>query len=545
MGEKKPTKKATNLLTTTNSATTKKVAKISNQKANLKTDIKNKDKSQTITPKKILMVSSEAYPFAKSGGLGDMVSSLSISLANLGHDVRIILPRYYNLDRSKFKKHDKPMAVPIGFGEEWVAIYETTLPNSKVIVYLIDHERLFGRDGIYGDSADSSFSDNMERFTLLSRACFMLCKYLSWIPDVMHSHDWPSSLVPLYLYSWYKFSEFYDTASVFTIHNLGYQGWASNSDAYFSQLDLNTFPGNTLINNGSLNLMQGAIKTADLITTVSPNYANEIMRSDYGCNLEEVIASRKADLFGVLNGIDEEEWNPEIDSYIAPNNFSVKDLSGKAKCKEFIQKMLDLEVNPDIPMLTMISRLADQKGIGALAGPSYGSLHSMCQNFKAQFVIMGTGEFWCEQELQELAKKNSNLKVLIRFDQKLSHQLEAAADFFIMPSKYEPCGLNQLYSLKYGTLPIVRRTGGLVDTVQNYDENGGGTGFMFNDLTPSAIYDTVAWAVYTYYNKRSDIKTMVKRAMEQDFSWKKSAHFYSELYQWARDRKLGNYPRSW
>ncbi|HGJ66091.1 TPA: glycosyltransferase, partial [bacterium] len=281
---------------------------------------------------------------------------------------------------------------------------------------------------------------------------------------------------------------------------------------------------------GSINVLQAGITTSEKITTVSPTYAREIQTSALGCTLDGLLRSRSKDLIGILNGADYDEWNPETDRYI-PAHYSSKDLSGKKVCKEALQKEFGLAVNPDIPVIGMVARLTDQKGIGDLFGPMHGAAYQICSKIKVQFVVVGSGDAWCERELESISSRLDNFKAKIGYFERIAHLIEAGADLFMMPSKYEPCGLNQLYSLRYGTLPIVRRTGGLADTVSNYNEaKGTGTGFVFDDLTPQAIFDTTGWAVYTYYNKKEHFNAMRITAMEQRFSWDKSVTEYMSLY---------------
>jgi starch synthase len=269
---------------------------------------------------------------------------------------------------------------------------------------------------------------------------------------------------------------------------------------------------------------------------VSPNYAEETKTHAQGFRLDGVLRYRSADYIGILNGIDTTRWNPATDTYLSQNQkFSVRDMRGKAKAKEALQKAFGLSGNPGVPVIGMVTRLTGQKGVGALFGPAYGSAWSICRDMNIQFVLIGTGEAWCENELASLSGRLSNFKARIGYSEELSHLIEAGSDFFLMPSQYEPCGLNQMYSLAYGTLPIVRNTGGLADTVSNYNEaDGTGTGFMFDDLTPQAIYNTVGWAIWAYYNRREHIEAMRIRGMKQDFSWERSAGKYVTMYESAR-----------
>lgn len=493
----------------------------------------------------ILMITSEAVPFAKSGGLGDVVTALSIELKSRGHDVRIVMPRYYFIDKSELELLDGPLGIPVGFGEEWAAVYQTELPEKKVPVYFIDHEHLFGRNGIYGSSAAEEYPDNPRRFTLLCRGAFQLCKKLDWLPDVMHAHDWPAALVPVYLYTWERTAKFSATTGIFTIHNLGYQGIFQKNEIHTTQLEWQNYHTSGFEFHEKLNFLQAGIKNADIITTVSPTYAKEIQTPEFGFEMDGVLRHRQGDLFGILNGIDYEQWDPTTDPYIQ-YNFSVSTLGNKKKVKGMLQKEFGLPADEKVPLIGMVTRLADQKGIGALCGPTYGMLYNICADMDIQFVILGSGETWCEEELKRLERKLPNLRVFIGFDNRKAHIVEGGSDFFLMPSKYEPCGLNQMYSLRYGTLPIARRTGGLADTIENYNrETGEGTGFLFDKLTPRSIYDSVGRAVRTYYSHPADITKMRKRGMKLRFTWEKSAEKYENIYQWGLDRRAGRFPRSW
>ncbi len=494
---------------------------------------------------KILMVTSEVVPFAKAGGLGDMVAALSAELQRQGHDVRVILPRYYSIDIGRLQRVGGPLGVPLGDAEEWCAVYQSRLPEAEVPVYFLDHEVLYGRDGIYGTRDEPGFSDNLQRFALLSRGAFQLCRALEWIPDVMHVHDWPAALVPVCLYAREQAGDFAATGSMLTIHNLGHQGVFPEEEFTSLPFAPDLYSSAGFESPDGLNLLQAGIHNADILTTVSPTYAEEIQTPELGDGLDGLLRSRSSDLFGVLNGMDYAVWNPETDLHI-PANYSHDDLGGKAINKEALQQAMSLEIDPEVPIVAMISRLVDQKGFGELCGPTHGSLWSICHDLDLQFVILGTGDAWCEDELATLADKLPNLSVALEYNDPLAHLIEAGADFFLMPSVYEPCGLSQMYSLRYGTLPIVRRTGGLADTVSSYDEaTGEGTGFVFDDLTPKAIANSVGWAVWAWYNKPEHIAAMRRRAMRLRFSWHESAARYGELYQWAIDRRSGDTPRSW
>lgn len=494
---------------------------------------------------RILMVTSEFVPLAKTGGLADMVAALSAELVRMGHDVRVVMPRYYGIDIEDCEEVDGPLGVPLGFGETWVAVYETRSGSAGVPVYLLDHERFFGRDGIYGTRKEPDFPDNVQRFTLLCRGAFQLCKSLGWTPEVIHGHDWPAALVSVYLNTWERVGLFQETGSVLTIHNLGYQGVYPKETIHFTQLDWEDYHGSGFEFFGKLNLLSAGLRNADILTTVSPTYAREIQTAGHGHQMEGLLRRRSDDLFGVLNGMDYREWNPEEDPLI-PQAFSDRSMDGKVVNKAALQDAFGFPDDPERPVIGIVSRLADQKGFGELCGPTHGSLYQICSDLEVDVVVLGTGDRWCEEELRALDGRLSNLGVKLAFDNRMAHLIEAGADFFLMPSRYEPCGLNQMYSLRYGTLPIVHRTGGLADTVENLDpRTGDGTGFVFDLLTPRAIYDTVGWAVWTWYNRRDQIRAMCARAMQKRFLWEDSAARYVELYRWAVDRRLGRVPRTW
>lgn len=483
------------------------------------------------------MVSAEAVPFAKTGGLADAVSALAIQLTKMGHDVKIVMPRYYKIDRKKLVELEGPMAIAAGTSEAWTSVFEGKMPGCPDLpVYFIDHEACFGRDGIYGTKQETDFHDNPYRFALLCHGAFQLCRKLNWYPDIVHAHDWSAALAPVLLKHICRYCGFEHTASVITIHNLGYQGQYGKDKFPDLGIDWGLFYGAGLEHNGGINFLQGGISSADMVTTVSPTYANEIQTAEGGFGMDGLLRVRKDVIRGILNGADVSMWNPETDKCL-PFTYNVKDMAGKAKCKAELQKRMGLKEDPNVPIVGIVTRLVDQKGIAEVFAPTYGSLYQICTEMKVQFAILGSGEKWCENEISSLQQKLPNMRAFIGYDESLSHLIEAGSDFFLMPSRYEPCGLNQIYSMLYGTLPIVRRTGGLADTVDNYNqETGEGTGFLFDQLTPRAVYDTVGWAVWAYYNKKNDIKKMQKRGMEKKFGWDTAAEKYLEVYEEALKR---------
>lgn len=482
----------------------------------------------------VLMVTSEATPFAKSGGLADAVSALSRALRRIGHDVRIVLPRYASIPLDGLTAVPGTLDVPMGWGMEHAAVYRAVLPQSDVPVYCVDHAGFFGREGIYGSRSEPDYADNARRFSFFSRAAFRLCEQLDWMPDVVHAHDWPSAFVPVY--QRHAEPSFRNASSVLTIHNLGYQGIYHKDNFTYFGLPWELFHRAGFEYYDAINILKAGISSADRLSTVSPTYAREIQTPALGCMLDGLLRTRGAQLVGILNGVDESDWNPASDSYL-PASYSADDMAGKAQCKAALQREFGLPVAPDKPVIGMVSRLTDQKGVGELFGPTYGSAASICQDMDLQFVVQGTGEAWCESELGVLSANLPNFRARIGYSERLAHLIEAGADFFMMPSRYEPCGLNQMYSLRYGTLPIAHRTGGLADTISNFNqETGTGTGFLFDQLTPRSIYDTTGWAVWAYYNRPNLLLDMRRRAMNLDFSWDESAREYDALYASARSR---------
>ena len=486
---------------------------------------------------KIMMVTSELVPFAKAGGLADVVTALSIALAKKGHDVRIVMPRYYKIDRKNLKQIPGAMAVHLGSSENWVGVYESHLPSSKVKVYFIDHEQAFGREGIYGSAFEPDFSDNTKRFSLLAHAAFQVCRKQAWIPDVVHAHDWAAGLVPVLLRFTEKNTEFKNTASVFTIHNMGYQGVYSKHTFPDTGLNWSDFYATGFEDWDRINFLKAALVSSDMLTTVSPSYAEEIKRPEFGFRMDGILRYREKELTGILNGVDTSIWNPSKDEYI-PYRYNSKTIEEKEKNKAVLQERFGLEIDASVPVFGMISRLVDQKGISELFGPMYGSAFKICSDIKLQMIVLGAGESWCEKELNFLSQRLPNFRCYIGYNEELSHLIEAGSDFFLMPSRYEPCGLNQMYSLLYGTLPIVRKTGGLADTVENYnEETGEGTGFVLDYLSPQSIYDTVGWAAYAWYNKKDHIKKMRTKAMGKKFGWNIAAEKYLKVYADAIEKK--------
>jgi starch synthase len=476
---------------------------------------------------KILFASSEVTPFAKTGGLADVSGSLPPALEMLGHQVVIVMPLYRSVREGKhdIKQVVKSLFVPFrGQNLETLAFAAKT--GQDIPVYFIQREEFFDRSGLYGTSQGDYF-DNPERFIFFSRSVLELCQSLDFQPDIIHCHDWQTSLVLVYLKSLYKNTPTHRKAlGVFTIHNLAYQGVFPREMMSVSELPLELFSVRGLEYYGKMNFMKGGLVFSEAITTVSQKYAQEIQTPEYGYGLEGVLKERSADIFGVLNGVDYSSWNPETDPHIA-SNYNVKDLGGKKKCKEELLKIFKLKGSDELPVIGMISRLADQKGFDILAD----ALDSLMK-LSLYLVILGTGDTKYEKQFTALGKKYpSRLGVKIAFDNVLAHKIEAGSDMFLMPSKYEPCGLNQMYSLKYGTIPIVRATGGLDDTIKEFNpEAQKGNGFKFKPYSSSDLIKAVKRAIYIYKNKLL-WTTLVTNAMKEDFSWPSSAKKYEQIYR--------------
>jgi starch synthase len=480
----------------------------------------------------VLFVASECAPFAKAGGLGDVVGALPVALKARGHDVRVVLPRYDAIPTEGMTRHESPLAVPLGIGEAWCAVYETRLPGTDVPVYMLDHLELFGRGYLY-DPPGGMAMDNLVRFAFLSRGAIQLCRHLGWTPDVFHVHDWPSGLLPVYLNTIERHSPFGRSAMVLTIHNLAHQGRFPSRDLPATHVPWEVFNEHGLEDHGAVNVLKGALYHATMLTTVSPRYAQEIRTAEGGFGLDHVLRFRGADLVGILNGIDMNVWNPETDPYI-PAHFSVRDLAGKAECKRALQREMHLAERPDVPLIGVVSRLTDQKGTDVIAA-ALGRILDL----GTQMVILGSGDRRAEDYFSVRSHHGGDrFRAWIGFNEALSHRIEAGADLFLMPSRFEPCGLNQMYSQRYGTLPIVRATGGLDDTVENYDPNTGeGTGFKLWDLNPESLVETVRWAVETYRNRKDHFRAMQTRAMQKDFGWNVAAQRYGDVYRWALERR--------
>lgn len=486
---------------------------------------------------KIALITPEIFPLAKTGGLADVCSALAKNLARLGHQVKVILPKYKNIDEGIYNLtavKTPTLKIDLGSQVEIIEVKSCQLPDSTVECLLISCDKYFAREGMYQDPTTGlDYTDNDERFILFSRAALEVLKAVGFQPDVINSHEYQSALVPAFLKTIYRKDSFFKPAvSVFTIQNIAYQG--NYPKESFAKLGLPAELASEKTkfeHKGKLSFLKAGILYADALTTVSETYAVEIQSTrDFGYGLEDVARQRNLDLYGILNGVDESEWSPETDPLI-PANFSKNDLSGKMKNKQRLwEKCGFVPLNLEIPVLGIISRLVEQKGLDLLEEIAE-DLFAM----DVKLVLLGTGDKKHEKALADLEKKYSKkFKCFFTFDDKMAHLIEAGSDIYLMPSRYEPCGLNQMYSLKYGTVPVVRFTGGLADTIENFDpKKNSGTGFGFMHYDPLEFLEAVRWAVETYKNKKV-WEGLMKRGMEKDFSWRKAAEKYIEVFRLAR-----------
>jgi starch synthase len=486
---------------------------------------------------KILFISSECVPYVKTGGLADVIGALPKALRALGHDVRVVIPKYQQIDTLKYGLRRLQDSIGVWMGEstqEWGAV-DTTEMEDGTPVYFIESWKYFGREGIYNDSRNRDFNDNAERYAFFTRAALQLCIDQQFAPDIVHAHDWQTALAPAYLKTWHwNDPALGGAASVFTIHNIQYQGNFPKVHFSYTGISWEHFTPSKFEDHNRINYLKGGIAFADMVNTVSPTYAWETRSTELGMGMNGALQAKGDAYTGILNGVDYEDWDPATDPLI-PANYTADDLSGKWACKRALQELFQLEVNPDIPIVGVVSRFADQKGLDLF----YEAIHQVVAKMSVQLVVLGSGDKALEGRFMQLpGLYPGRVGTFIGYDNAKAHLIEAGADFFAMPSRFEPCGLNQLYSLKYGTLPIVRNTGGLADTVEQYDEaTGAGTGLKHDANTPHAIANTIGWAVSTYYDRKHHLRAMIDRAMRQDFGWERSAGQYVGLYREAIRRK--------
>lgn len=482
------------------------------------------------------MVAPEVVPFSKVGGLADVAGALPLELRKMGHDVRVICPKFgFMKTEDDWKVHDDPLHVYLGREVKFSRVWETRLSDALTPVYLIEHDEYFDVPTVYSDDY-REYENEGYRFAFFSRASLDLCHYLDWIPDVIHCHDWTTGLIPAHLNSREIDRPLGRTASVLTIHNLQFQGIFHADVLPFSGLPMGLFKADGLECYGRVNYMKGAIYHSQKVTTVSPTYAQEIQSPEFGFGLHNTLRFKASDLIGVVNGVDLTEWGPQSDVFI-PKSFSKNDLSGKVEAKRKLQEAFGLVQAPNVPLFVLVSRMFSQKGLDVLMHIVPHVLESM----EVQFAVIGSGDHQLEDGFTTLAERFAGkFGTYIGYNNPLAHLTYAGGDFLLMPSRFEPCGLSQMYAMAYGTLPVVRSTGGLVDTVEQYQEGKGiGTGFKFENLDTNALFYTIGWACSTYYDRKEDMKWLRENAMEQDFSWTEPARKYEDIYYWAYEARNG------
>ncbi len=476
---------------------------------------------------KILFAASEATPFAKTGGLADVAGSLPPALAALGHDISVVLPRYRQVDVARYKL--KPVAsffVPIGAWKERCEVLKGAT-SGGVTVYFISKDIYFDRPELYG-TGRADYSDNAERFIFFSRAVLGLCIALDLQFEIVHCNDWQTGLVPLYLKQVYWRSEtLRRTRSIFTIHNLGYQGLFRHEDMRLTNLPWDVFTPEGFEFWGKMNFLKAGLVYADLITTVSKTYSQEIQTPEYGSGLDGVLRNRSADLFGIMNGIDYAEWDPSRNHTI-PQAYSASRLAGKTVCRKKILARLGMP-DSDSPVVGMVTRLVDQKGLDIVteALPEIMSLG-------IQLIILGTGDEKYHLILSDAASRYpGRMRGLLQYNDGLAKSIYAGCDMFLMPSQYEPCGLGQMIALRYGTVPLVRKTGGLADTVEDYSvKSSRGTGFVFEEYSAPALVECLRRALKVFSNGLK-WKLLMQAGMKKDLSWERSAKEYVKVYKKA------------
>lgn len=486
-------------------------------------------------PLNVLFVSSEVDPFAKTGGLADVSSALPQAIRALDHEVRIMLPRYGVINERKAHLHEmlrlKEIEVPVG-GKKYLAGVKSsflTSSHAKVQVYFLDNQHFFGRHGLYvHPDTRKDYQDNDERFIFFCRGILEVLKRLGWAPDIIHCNDWMTGLLPAYLKTMYADDPFYaGTKTVFTIHNMAYQGVFPHTSFSKTLLPAEVFSPRGVEAHGNLNFLKAALVYADALTTVSETYAAEISTSaEFGCGLQDVLRERKNDLTGILNGVDYSQWDPAVDELL-PHRYDIRSIDLKVENKKALCARVGLPFQERTPVLGIISRLADQKGFD-LIDEVFDDLLAM----NLQIVVLGTGEKKYHDLFQKAShRKPDRVAAALTFNDELAHWIEAGADMFLMPSRYEPCGLNQIYSLRYGTVPVVRATGGLEDTIEDIDVGRGtGTGFKFKNYNGTDMLKAIRRAVSAYADQTT-WRRLMKNGMTKDFSWDGPARKYVQLYR--------------
>jgi starch synthase len=482
---------------------------------------------------RVCFATSECVPYVKTGGLADVSGALPQALVALGCEVKVFLPLYGTINASK---HELIFAselaeIPVQIGDNIVTfnVWYKKIAKAGSEYYFIDCPSYYHRSKIYTEEPDED-----ERFILFQHAILNILQRLQWAPDVLHCNDWQTALLPVYLKEKYSWDRLFDrTATVLSIHNLAYQGLFSNRSISNAGLSYDKYyPMGPYEFHNAFSFLKAGLLYADIITTVSETYAQEIQTPEYGAGLEGVLALRHLDLFGILNGIDPNDWSPRVDKLI-PHRYDTDSLDDKLQNKRALLENVKLPYDENIPAIGVITRLAVQKGMELLAG----AFDDLMQH-PLQLVVLGSGEAKYEKFFREAATTYSDqVSAYLGFNNELAHLITAGCDMFLMPSRYEPCGLNQMYSLNYGTVPIVRKTGGLADTVHDYDEyNGEGNGFSFQDFNSYALYTSVQRAL-ALFSQKENWREIMKRGMQQDFSWNASAQKYLEVYRRARSKR--------
>jgi len=479
----------------------------------------------------IAFAASEAVPFAKTGGLADVAGALTKELALRGHEVILFLPGYAEIARKKLKSRKIKSGLHVTVGRRRLPLALEEIRQDGVRVVLLANDALYARPELYRDPATGGdWSDNDDRFIFFARGVLEACRALDFVPDVVHANDWQSALIPMYLNTQLAADPFWRrTRCLFTVHNIAYQGmFGAETFAKFGVEAGLWYPTSPFEYWGRVNFLKLGLEFAESISTVSKRYAEEIQSSnEFGYGMEGILTSRTEDLYGIINGIDYDVWNPATDTHL-PKNFTPRALAGKKQCKAALQKEMRLPVEASVPLIGIISRLADQKGFDLI-----GEVAEDLLSGPLQVVVLGTGDAKYHDLFTRLAaRRPRRLALSLKFDDGLAHRIEAGSDMFLMPSRYEPCGLNQLYSLKYGTIPIVRTTGGLADTIAPYGP-GSGTGFRFEAYTGNAMLAAIDRAL-AVYGDAAAWKGLMQRAMKQDFSWHHAASEYLELYLTTR-----------
>ena len=479
----------------------------------------------------IVFVASEGVPFSKTGGLADVVGALPRALATLGHQVSVYLPRYRQTKLSDPAIVVRSVTIPFDDQYRFASVVSGG-SQGGVRFYFVEYPPYFDRDALYGTAA-GDYPDNAERYALFSRTVLEATKILG-VPDIFHCHDWQSALVPVLLRTIYaEDPAFRDVGTVFTIHNMGYQGLFPPETLPLLMLPWDLFTMSKMEFFGQVNFLKGALTYSDFITTVSKKYSHEIQTAEYGFGLEGVLRDRASTVTGILNGVDYDEWSPETDKFTAAR-FSPKDLSGKAKCKQDMLAAYGLaKADPKLPVIGIVSRFAAQKGFDLIA-----QIADRLAREEMIIVALGTGDKTYEEIFLRLNKQFPNkIAVKVAYDNAIAHKIEAGADMFLMPSRYEPCGLNQIYSLKYGTVPIVRATGGLDDTIDPWDaRTGKGTGFKFTEYNGESLLLTIKQALDAYTDQTS-WQALMRNGMTKDFSWHASAREYGKIYDRVRQSR--------